>query len=204
VNTRRLFVYSGLLALLITGTTFAGRYQRAKDGKTRVWNESPKPGDLVTWSGARDEKGYATGYGTLTWFAPQNEVETGSHIARRRHYIVTSRESGMMVHGKFEQAPAKAEPKKRGQTDISEQQPPSAHLEATPKKPQPNPAQEKATSPAPMLSPTPANDSLDSLMHVPSSLKLSSPPGASPLPSSPSPSATPISLQLASPSPSPQ
>ncbi|PYK72717.1 MAG: hypothetical protein DME44_03710 [Verrucomicrobia bacterium] len=115
MNTRRLFVYSGLLALLITGTTFAGRYQRAKDGKTRVWNESPKPGDLVTWSGARDAKGYATGYGTLTWFAPQNEVETGSHIARRRHYIVTSRESGMMVHGKFEQAPAKAEPKKRKQ-----------------------------------------------------------------------------------------
>ncbi len=134
MNTRRLFVYSGLLALLITGTTFAGRYQRAKDGKTRVWNENPKPGDLVTWSGARDAKGYATGYGTLTWFAPQNEVETGSHIARRRHYIVTSRESGMMVHGKFEQAPAKAEPKKRGQTDISEQLAPSARIEATAEK----------------------------------------------------------------------
>jgi len=37
---RRLFVYSGLLALLITGTTFAGWYQRTKDGKTRVWNEN--------------------------------------------------------------------------------------------------------------------------------------------------------------------
>src|SRR5207302_5221654 len=32
----------------------AGRYQRTKDGTTRVWNENPKTGDLVTWSGARD------------------------------------------------------------------------------------------------------------------------------------------------------
>ena len=110
---RRLFVYSGLLALLITGTAFAGRYQRTKDGTTRVWNENPKAGDLVTWSGARDAKGYATGFGTVTWFTPQNEVETGSgvaawlrHIGRQRHYIVTSRESGIMVQGKFEQAPA--------------------------------------------------------------------------------------------------
>src|SRR5438445_9180697 len=120
MNTRRLFVYSGLLALLITGTAFAGRYQRTKNGRTRVWNENPKPGDLVTWSGARDAEGYATGYGTLTWFAPQNEVETGSHIARPRHYIVTSRESGMMVHGKFEKAPANAEPRRKdGRTFLS-------------------------------------------------------------------------------------
>jgi len=43
----------------------------------RLEREHPKPDDLVTWSGARDAKGYATGYGTLIWFAPQNEVETG-------------------------------------------------------------------------------------------------------------------------------
>jgi hypothetical protein len=204
VNTRRLFVYSGVLALLISGNAFAGRYQRTKDGKTRVWNEHPKPGDLVTWSGARDAKGYATGYGTVTWFAPQNEVETGSHIARERHYIVTTREAGMMVHGKFEEASAGTEPKKRAQTDISEQQAPDAHIEATPKKPQPTPAQEKPTSPTPTPSPTPGNDSLDSLMHVPSSLKLNPPTDASPLPSSASPTATPdTSLQL-TPAPSPQ
>jgi hypothetical protein len=45
----------------------------------------------------------------------------------------------MMMHGKFEEAPANAEPKKRGQTDISEQQAPSARIEATPKKTQPTP-----------------------------------------------------------------
>ena len=215
MSTRRLFVYTGLLALLITGTAFAGRYQQTNDGTTRVWNENPKAGDLGTWSGARDAKGYATGFGTVTWFTPQNEVETGSgvaawlrHIGRQRHYIVTSRESGIMVQGKFEQAPANAEPKKKGRTDISEEQAPSARIEATPKKAQPSPAQEKAISPVPTRSRTPANDSLDSLMHVPSSLKLSPPYDASPLPSSPSPTGTPdTSPQLSpasSPSPSPQ
>jgi hypothetical protein len=210
----RLFVYSGLLALLITGTAFAGRYQRTKDGTTRVWNENPKPGDLVTWSGARDATGYATGYGTVTWFTPQNEVETGSglpawlrHITRQRHYTVSRRESGIMVHGKFEEASAAAEPKKKDRTEISEQRSSasSTHIEATATKPQPSPAQEKA-SPTPTPSPTAANDSLDSLMHVPSSLKLTTPAGASPLSSSPSPTATPdISLQPSpASSPSPQ
>jgi hypothetical protein len=209
VNTRRLFVYSGLLVLLITGTAFAGRYQRTKDNKTRVWNENPKPGDLVTWSGARDAKGYASGYGTVTWFTPQNELETGSHIARQRHYTVSRRESGMMVHGKFEEASAAAEAKKTKQRDISEQRPsaPSTRTEATATNPQPRPAQEQATSPTPTPSPAPTNDSLDSLMHVPSSLKLNSPSSAS-LPSSPSPTAMPdTSPQLSpasSPSPSPQ
>jgi hypothetical protein len=205
VNTRRLFLYSGLVALLITSTAFAGRYQRTKDGKTRVWNENPKRGDLVTWSGARDAKGYATGYGTLTWFTPQKV--TGWNIFRERHYIVSSQVSGTMVHGKFENASAGAEPKKRGQMGIAEQQAPSADIEATPKKPQSTPAQKKATSPTPTPPPTPANDSLDSLMHAPSSLRLNPPTDASSPHSSPSPTATPdISLQLTpapSPSPSP-
>ena len=202
MNTQRLFVYSGILALLITGTAFAGRYQRTKDSRTRVWNENPKPGDLVTWSGARDAKGYATGYGTVTWFRPQNEVETGSHIARQRHYIPSRRQSGMMVHGKFEEAPAAAEPKKKERKEISEQRT-SSHVEAAATKPQPSPAQEKATSSTPTPSRTPANDSLDSLMHVPSSLKLNPPAGASPSPSSPSPTATPDTSPQLSPASSP-
>jgi len=43
VSTLRLFVYSGLLALLITGTAFAGRYQRTKDGTTLRSKKGPKP-----------------------------------------------------------------------------------------------------------------------------------------------------------------
>jgi hypothetical protein len=209
VNTRRLFVYSGLLALLITGTTLAGQYQRTKDGKTRVWNENPKLGGLAAWSGACDAEGYATGYGTLTWFTPQNVMVTGSTIARQRNYTVSSRVSGTMVHGKFEEAPADAETKKKERTRGSGQRrkASSARAEATPKKPRPTPVPEKAASPTVTPSPTPANDSLDSLIHVPSSLKLNPPAGTSPLPATPSPAATPdVSLQLApaaSPSPSP-
>src|SRR5947207_2240522 len=103
------------------------------------------------------------------------------------------RQLGMVVHGKCEEASAAVEPKKKERSDIIEQRSsaPSTHTDATSTKPQPSPAQEKATSPAPTPSPTPANDSLDSLMHVPSSLKLNPPAGASPLPSSPSPTATP-------------
>jgi hypothetical protein len=215
VNTGRLFVYSGLLALFITGTAFAGRYQQTKDGKTRVWNENPQPGDLVTWSGARDAKGYATGYGTVTWFRPQKVILTGSNIARERHYTVSRQVSGTMVHGKLEEAPT--EPKKKERARVSEERrkAPAARTEPTakPEKPAPTPAPEKAASatatPSPTVtpSPTPASDSLDSLMHAPSSLKLNPPAGASPIPS-PSATGTPdISLQLApapSPSPSPQ
>ena len=214
MSTRRLFVYSGLLALLITGTAFAGRYQRTKDSKTRVWNENPKPGDLVTWSGARDAKGYATGYGTVTWFTPQNEVETGSgcgvaaHIARQRHYTVSRSESGMMVHGQIRGAAAATEPKKKGRRDISEAiRRDFSHIEATRQSAAEPRARESHFTHADAIA-TPANDSLDSLMHVPSSLKLNPPADASPLPSSPSPTATPdISVQLSpasSPSPSPQ
>jgi len=211
VNTRLLFASSALLAVLITGTAFAGRYQRTKDGKTRVWNEHPKSGDSVTWSGARDAKGYASGYGTLTWFTPQRAMLTGSNIARERHYVVSSQVSGTMVHGKFEEAPARAESKKKEPTSISKQRPsaPSAQAESStkPEKSHPSPASEQITSPTVRPSPTPANDSLDSLMHVPSSLKLNPPTGASPSPAGPSPTATPdISLQpssAASSSPSP-
>jgi hypothetical protein len=46
----------------------AGIYQQTKDGKTLVWNDEPKPGDIATWSGKRDRDGYATGFGTLTWY----------------------------------------------------------------------------------------------------------------------------------------
>ena len=29
-----------------------GEYQRTKDGKTLVWNDDPKPGDVAAWSGS--------------------------------------------------------------------------------------------------------------------------------------------------------
>jgi hypothetical protein len=91
VNARCLFVYTALL-LIATATYGAdGAYQHTKDRKTLVWNNDPQPGDAATWSGPRDEDGYATGYGTLTWYT-----------AKSAKLAVFARYSGDMVRGKFD------------------------------------------------------------------------------------------------------
>jgi hypothetical protein len=228
---RQLFVHGALLMLLFTGAAPAGQYQRTKDGRTLVWNEDHKPGDLVSWSGKRDADGYATGYGTLTWYVPEGALETGSNPPRKQ-YRVSSRVSGTMVQGKFEEKPSRAtaqtaiepeKPKKKGWFSFlrprRKPSPPpveatpkpksrSIRMEATPEKPSSAPTNAEA-SPTPTSTPTPsaASNSLDSLMHAPSSLKLNF-PAASPSPASPSPAASPdVSLQPEqppSPSPTPQ
>ena len=69
----------------------AGEYQHTKDGKTMVWNSVPKAGDVSTWNGDRDAEGYATGFGTLTWYTQQRGESTLYAI----YY-------GNMVRGKFD------------------------------------------------------------------------------------------------------
>lgn len=73
-----------------------GNYQRTKDGKTIVWNQAPKPGDVATWTGDRDRDGYASGFGTLTWYtsSPQKGTESKE--------TVYARYFGNMDHGKFD------------------------------------------------------------------------------------------------------
>jgi hypothetical protein len=65
-----------------------GEYQQTRDGKTTVWNGSPKAGESASWAGARDKDGYATGFGTITWSNADGKV-----------YAVYY---GNMVNGKFE------------------------------------------------------------------------------------------------------
>jgi hypothetical protein len=91
VNTPRLFVYTALLLIATAAYGADGAYQRTKDRKTLVWNDDPLPGDAATWSGARDEDGYATGYGTLIWYT-----------AKSAKLTVFARYSGNMVRGKFD------------------------------------------------------------------------------------------------------
>jgi hypothetical protein len=91
VNAPRLFVYTALLLVATAAFGADGAYQRTKDRKTLVWNNDPLPGDAATWSGDRDEDGYATGYGTLTWYT-----------AKSAKLTVFARYSGNMVRGKFD------------------------------------------------------------------------------------------------------
>jgi hypothetical protein len=84
--------------LLLSAATIAcadGNYQRTKDGKTFVWNDNPKPGDNATWSGDRDRDGYATGFGTLTWYTAK-DVSGGEPKQTLYAYYF-----GNMVRGKF-------------------------------------------------------------------------------------------------------
>jgi hypothetical protein len=73
-----------------------GKYQRTKDGKTLVWNEHPRPGDVATWSGRRDSDGYAKGFGTLTWYRTESTRGTESKQMLYAYYF------GNMVRGQFD------------------------------------------------------------------------------------------------------
>ena len=70
-----------------------GNYQPTKNGRTLVWNNHPKPGDLVTWAGGRDREGYGRGFGTLIWYTKETKFGKAAFYARYW---------GRMVDGKFE------------------------------------------------------------------------------------------------------
>src|SRR5947209_2478452 len=65
-----------------------GTYQQTKDGKTLVWNSEPHAGDTATWVGDRSREGYASGFGTLTWYTTKGDIYA-------RYYA-------HMLHGKFD------------------------------------------------------------------------------------------------------
>jgi hypothetical protein len=100
--TRSLFVWTALV-LFAPGALLAGEYQRARDGKTMVWNNEPKPGDEAAWSGGRDGEGYATGFGTLTWSKGKKEPvkSFGISIPLTGSTKIYARYFGNMVRGKF-------------------------------------------------------------------------------------------------------
>jgi hypothetical protein len=106
ISTIHFFVaslFAAALLLGLTGAAFAGGYQRTEDGKALVWNNDPKPNDEATWSGGRDEQGYATGAGTLAWYRKQQKLVTGSNLLAKKTILI-SRYTGEMKHGKLDGA----------------------------------------------------------------------------------------------------
>jgi hypothetical protein len=89
----RLLLVCGTLLVLVQIARGEGNYQHTKDGKTQVWNNHPKPGDVATWSGARDREGYAHGFGQLIWYTKERGLVKPQFFARYW---------GRMVDGKFE------------------------------------------------------------------------------------------------------
>jgi ketosteroid isomerase-like protein len=86
---------------LAMATAAQAKYDRALDGKTRIWHNPPQSNLQASWSGERDEKGYATGRGTLTWFRIERRWETGSLLPGTK-YIQVSQYEGKMVDGRLE------------------------------------------------------------------------------------------------------
>ncbi len=105
MTARCLFVCTTLL-LFANGAYGDGVYQHTRDKRTLIWNNYPRRDDEPTWSGQRDSNGFATGYGTLTWYRVQRAVVTGSNIpsskGRTAGAVVINRYSGKMVRGRFD------------------------------------------------------------------------------------------------------
>ena len=91
--TGRLLLVCATLLVLVDVARGEGTFQRTRNGRTLVWNNHPKSGDVATWSGARDRDGYARGFGTLTWYTK----ETGSTKP-----ALYARYWGRMTGGKFD------------------------------------------------------------------------------------------------------
>ena len=89
----RLLFVCGTLLVLAQIARGDGNYQHTKDGKTLVWNNHPNPGDVATWSGARDRDGFARGFGQLIWYTKEPGLVKPQPYARYW---------GRMVDGKFE------------------------------------------------------------------------------------------------------
>ena len=88
---QRLILICCVLVTFAPGQTFAaGEFQKARDGKTTIWNWQAKAGETADWSGGRDKDGYATGFGDLTLYNTDGKTFGLFY--------------GKMAHGKFEGA----------------------------------------------------------------------------------------------------
>src|SRR5205823_1824454 len=188
----------------------AARYQRAKDGKTLVWNSLRGVAQEVDWSGARDSSNYATGEGTLTWY--------------RLGEVVNSY-TGKMVRGKFEGPVIREQGTTRLQTTFTNGEKVSAWSEpgsvedgastptitpiptAKPESPKPTetPTVEEPIAeqllPTPIPSRSPIRVSTPSPTATPTPIP--TPPATAPPTATPTPALTPTQRSTSTPAPTP-
>src|SRR3984893_2524402 len=104
LTLRTPFILMGLLVLATVGFAATGEYQQTKDGRTTVWNGSPKLGESASWAGARDKEGYATGFGTITWYTAEGKVYAmyyGNMIRGKLDGPVNAHSRGKTAHAYF-------------------------------------------------------------------------------------------------------
>jgi hypothetical protein len=94
-----------ILSLFAVGCLNAqGVYQTAKDKKTMVWNSAPKPGDTAKWEGHRNREGYASGFGTLTWYTANGKIFAlyyGNMVDGKLDGPVNAHSNGRVAHATF-------------------------------------------------------------------------------------------------------
>src|SRR5215471_3872976 len=80
-----------------------GAYQRTRGGKTLIWNNDPKPDEQATWSGDRDNNGYAHGFGTLSWYSKTGIYARywGNMVKGRLDGSVNAHSKGKTAHAMF-------------------------------------------------------------------------------------------------------
>jgi len=89
------------LVLIVNAASASAKYDRTIDGKTKVWHNVSQRQVQASWSGDRDDKGYASGRGTLTWYHVERTWLTGSILPASK-YISVAKYTGNMVEGKLE------------------------------------------------------------------------------------------------------
>ena len=98
-------VLLAILSIFAVGCLNAeGVYQSTKDKKTMVWNSAPKPGDTAKWEGHRNREGYASGFGTLTWYTASGKVFAlyyGNMVNGKLDGPVNAHSNGRVAHATF-------------------------------------------------------------------------------------------------------
>ena len=217
--TARTILLCAAAVILAANGADAARYQKTKDGKTLVWNSLRGVAQDVTWTGARDPNGYATGQGTLTWYRLGGFVNsyTGKMVRGKFEGPVIREQGNTRLQANFvngEKAGGWSEPGSvpEASASISKSPTPNKEIEQAEKEltesPTPSPSPSPTATvelPSPTPTPTPTPIASTILSPTPTPRILASPsPTPTPKPSpTPTAAATPITLPKPSPTPMP-